>query len=969
MRRLSGALTALLAMIVGLTVPVGPVAAFGPSVPAPRLAPVPPNAEVDPSSVLVRFADGVGRSGRAEALRRRGLGAGSRDLGAIGFVEVPTGGRTRAAMRDLLAGEPGVLSIDPNLVRRAMAEPLDTKYPDQKAYFELLRLPQAYDEWTGSPDTVIAVLDSGVDRTHPDLVTRLLPGDDDVAGHGTQVAGVAAAATNNGIGIAGAAHTASILPIRVLDEDGKATDADVAAGIERAIDAEVDIINLSLGGGGGGAGGALATAIQRAIAADIVVVASAGNGGAPFPVFPAAYPGVLAVASTNHGGEVSWFSQHGPWVDIAAPGASIRTTMRLVDDNNDDARDGFGWNSGTSFSAPLVAGVAALVRSRFPAWTATQVVDHLKATARDVGLPGDDDAYGSGIVDAYAALTGARQAPLPMLPGEPISNATPDRATVVPVGSTVSGTIAPEGERDWVRVPAGTSDVDVTVAPTPYSDGSRAFDPVIRVYDTELDFVRTVDAVGSSSTEQFSFRGPGGDVFLEISNFHAPPTPRTYTLSVVPATSPRSPLFGGARAWVRDTTPPDAVSGVSTAAAVSVRFARDIDAATVVPATAQLVDGRTGAVVAAATAFDAASDRLTITPSSPLAGGTAYHLRVNAACDVSGDRMAPTVLARFRTEGDLVATTFATLPVAGARSPDVAPACPPPPPVVPAATSTTTTAPPPPPPPPPPAPSPVAPAPAAPPAPPAKSGYWMVGKDGAVYGFGDARYHGRVVGMTGGIEAVDLEPTPSLGGYWIVTSSGHVHAFGDAPALGGLDGRVAFGEVVTSISRTASGRGYWLFTTKGRVVGFGDAPHLGDMSGVRLNGPVLDSIPTPSGNGYYMVASDGGIFTFGDAVFQGSMGGIPLNAPVQSLVPDADGSGYWLVASDGGIFSFDAPFRGSMGDTRLNGPITGMVRFGDGYLMVGTDGGIFTFTDKEFHGSLGANPPASPIVSVAAAEG
>jgi ribosomal protein L24E len=137
---------------------------------------------------------------------------------------------------------------------------------------------------------------------------------------------------------------------------------------------------------------------------------------------------------------------------------------------------------------------------------------------------------------------------------------------------------------------------------------------------------------------------------------------------------------------------------------------------------------------------------------------------------------------------------------------------------------------------------------------------------------------------------------------------------------------------------------------------------------VRLNGPVLDSIPTPSGNGYYLVASDGGIFTFGDAEFRGSMGGIPLNAPVQSLVPDADGDGYWLVASDGGIFSFASAFHGSMGGVRLNGPITGMVRFGDGYLMVGTDGGIFTFTDKPFHGSLGASPPASPIVSVAAAE-
>jgi hypothetical protein len=90
-----------------------------------------------------------------------------------------------------------------------------------------------------------------------------------------------------------------------------------------------------------------------------------------------------------------------------------------------------------------------------------------------------------------------------------------------------------------------------------------------------------------------------------------------------------------------------------------------------------------------------------------------------------------------------------------------------------------------------------------------------------------------------------------------------------------------------------------------------------------------------------------------------------LNAPVQSLVPDSDGVGYWLVASDGGIFAFQADFRGSLGDVALNRLITGMVRFGAGYLMVGEDGGIFNFSDRPFVGSLGANPPARPIVSVA----
>jgi hypothetical protein len=129
---------------------------------------------------------------------------------------------------------------------------------------------------------------------------------------------------------------------------------------------------------------------------------------------------------------------------------------------------------------------------------------------------------------------------------------------------------------------------------------------------------------------------------------------------------------------------------------------------------------------------------------------------------------------------------------------------------------------------------------------------------------------------------------------------------------------------------------------------------------------VLDSVSTASGKGYYLVASDGGVFAFGDARFYGSMGGARLNAPVRSLVPDRDGVGYWLVASDGGVFAFRAPFRGSMGGTRLNRPIVGMVRFGNGYLMVGSDGGAFNFSNKPFFGSLGAKPPAVPIVSIAA---
>ena len=250
-------------------------------------------------------------------------------------------------------------------------------------------------------------------------------------------------------------------------------------------------------------------------------------------------------------------------------------------------------------------------------------------------------------------------------------------------------------------------------------------------------------------------------------------------------------------------------------------------------------------------------------------------------------------------------------------------------------------------------------------APTSRSGYWMLGSRGRVFGFGDARSHGDV--DTARLDtAVDIEPTSSGNGYWVLDNRGGVHPRGDAVYYGALTAaQLRTGESATSLSATRTRRGYRVFTSHGRVFPFGDATHLGDLAGTRLNGPVLDSITTSTGNGYYMVASDGGIFSFGDARFFGSMGGRRLNQPVRSLVPDPDGQGYWLVAADGGVFAFEAPFRGSMGGMTLNRPVTGMVPFGNAYLMVAEDGGIFNFSNRAFSGSLGADPPADPITSVA----
>jgi hypothetical protein len=270
-----------------------------------------------------------------------------------------------------------------------------------------------------------------------------------------------------------------------------------------------------------------------------------------------------------------------------------------------------------------------------------------------------------------------------------------------------------------------------------------------------------------------------------------------------------------------------------------------------------------------------------------------------------------------------------------------------------------------------PAPAPVQPAAAQLPAPPTSErtpvvtpGYWMAGADGSVWGFGPAApVTAPGTAPAPGQRTTAITSTASGAGYWVLDSDGTLHASGDAAPHEGA--AMAPGEQAVSLSATPSGDGLWIFTDRGRAIARGAAGSFGDLSAVRLNGPILGSVATPTGQGYYLVASDGGVFTFGDATFAGSMGDQHLNAPVEGLVPDPDGSGYWLVASDGGVFAFDAGFRGSLGDVALNRPIVGMVAHAGGYLMVGADGGIFNFSDAAFHGSLGASPPAVPVVAVA----
>lgn len=279
--------------------------------------------------------------------------------------------------------------------------PSDPRYPDQYSPGEI-RLPEAWDISTGNSSRPVCVVDGGVRETHEDLGNVeaniiLDPLGDHT--HGTHVAGIVGATIDNGVGIAGAANV-PIISVQALN-----TTAQVAGAIVACVGAGARVINMSLGFPVDGT--VLRDAVEFATAADILVVAAAGNEGpcADCVLFPARYPGVLAVANTGPGGSLSSSSSRGSEVEVGAPGNAILSTL-----NGDNA---YGKLGGTSMASPLVAGSASLVWGTAPHLRACQVRQVLRETATDHGAPGWDRHYGFGIIDVRAAMDRAASAPGP----------------------------------------------------------------------------------------------------------------------------------------------------------------------------------------------------------------------------------------------------------------------------------------------------------------------------------------------------------------------------------------------------------------------------------------------------------------------------------------------------------------------------------------------------------------------------
>jgi type VII secretion-associated serine protease mycosin len=364
----------------------------------------------------------------------------------------------------MVAGVAGPVPVDQP---RAYAQP---PAPDQPAAHDPhdqlapLAADQAWRHSTGT-GVVVAVLDSGVDAGHPDLAGRVLPGRDyvdgstdgrvDPVGHGTTVASLVAGGGDPATGLA---PDAQILPVRVLDEQNRYQRAStVADGVVWAVDQGAQVINLSLGGSR--ASGSLAGALAYAMAHDVVLVACTGNATGDYPGvwYPAREPGVVAVSGLTFSGltPVKWpESLTGPETVLAAP--AVMT----------GARSGGGHRrvEGTSFSSALVAGTAALIRSRWPGLSAGEVVNRLVATADHLGAPGRNPVFGFGAVDPLGALT----EPVPQVRGNPLDTRARSRATgfgpapdhTGPLTAPPQAAPAPGGEP--ARQPAGVAGDEAT---------------------------------------------------------------------------------------------------------------------------------------------------------------------------------------------------------------------------------------------------------------------------------------------------------------------------------------------------------------------------------------------------------------------------------------------------------------------------------------------------------------------------
>jgi thermitase len=437
------AIISLVASIGLILVSLGPAQAQDPGQtpePVTGLPQPDSNGEYQAGTLLVKIRLGVSKMEVDSMLDQYAARAQDSAYGdGAQLWSVPEGGEMELAER--LNADPRVEYAEPNYIYWATLVPDDPRLNDQWAH-KLIKSSGAWDITTGSSQTVIAIIDTGIDRNHPDLQGRIIEGYDfvdgdadpeDTSGHGTHVSGIAGAVSNNGQGVAGMDWQARIMPIRVLGDDASGTNWDIGQGIRWAYQNGAKVLNLSLAGPEGA--NFLRDAVGDANAAGSLVVAAMGNCRTANPPlcpvanptnYPAAYDTVMAAAATTKTDQQAAYSQYGDHCDVAAPGGElaalgdpdgILSTLPTYDDFY--LRSTYGYSTdydylyGTSMATAYVSGLAALIWGVNPDLTPDQVRDVITDTADDLGTPGPDDFFGYGRINAQAAM---QQVALPEAP-------------------------------------------------------------------------------------------------------------------------------------------------------------------------------------------------------------------------------------------------------------------------------------------------------------------------------------------------------------------------------------------------------------------------------------------------------------------------------------------------------------------------------------------------------------------------
>lgn len=422
------------------------------------------------------------------------------------IVDLPVGADERTTV-ELLKRNPLIKSAEVDKLIAPDQVGNDTYY-SSAWHLPKIQAPSAWDSSLGTGVT-IAILDSGVDGTHPDLAAKMVPGWNfydknantaDVYGHGTKVAGSAAAASNNGLGVTGVAWNAKIMPVRISDTAGYAYWSTIAEGIYWAADNGAKVANISYAVQG-------SVTVQNAAnylrGKGGLVVNSAGNTGALDST--AANAALISVSATDSNDLRASWSSFGDYVDVSAPGAGIWTTTR---------GGGYAAVSGTSFASPVTAGVIALMMSANPALKPSEIESMLKSTAIDLGTSGVDREFGSGRVNAAAAVLKAKgqSAPANVDVTAPLVSITSPGA-----GATLAGIVT-------VNVNA-TDNIGVTKVDL-YANGVLVATDLTPAYSFSWDSTKVTNGTATLLAKAFDAAGnvaSSSAVAVTISNAVAPP--------------------------------------------------------------------------------------------------------------------------------------------------------------------------------------------------------------------------------------------------------------------------------------------------------------------------------------------------------------------------------------------------------------------------------------------------------------